>query len=392
MKFHKSNSLLLFFACLSCNLLRGQKTDSTRITIAEIKIIHSTILNEDRKIYVYNPAVNPTNYLPQQLPVLYLLDGDADISLVAGIADYLSQSSELPPMIIVGIGNFEYDRIRDLSTTHTLFNMDGATDSTRWQSSGGGDIFLKFIKDELMPYVEKNYKTSTNKIFFGHSLGGLLSIHCLLTHPEMFGAYIAVSPSLWWDKESIFKNTDPGFKNKALNNKALFFSDGNEGTLFNKSVVRLQSILQQKKITGLRYKYIPYPNETHSSELVKATQDGLRFVFETWKPGKTDTTADLVIKFYQNRSAQNGFTELPPENLINEMGYTFLSNPSKSNEAIKLFELNVKNYPASFNVFDSLGDAYASKGDKAKAIIAYKKAIELNPGAGETKKKLKALE
>ncbi len=386
MTFLKTNFILLFFACFFTNTSQAQKIDSTGITIAEIKIIHSIILNEDRKIYVYTP-VNHS----QPLPVIYLMDGEM-ISLVAGIVDFLYQANQLPPMIVVGIGNYEYDRARDLTTSHSLWQMDGTTDSNSWKNSGGGENFLKFIKDELMPYVEKNYNPSPDKIFFGHSLGGLMSSYCLLNHPEMFNSYIAVSPALWWDKESIFKNADLLFKNKDFKNKTIFFSDGNEGPEFHKSVIKLQSLFQQKKITGLRYKYIPYPEETHNSELVKATQDGLNFVFENWKPAKSDTTVELVSKFYEKRSEQNGFQELPPEQLINEMGYKFLNVPNKLDEAIKCFELNTKNYPTSFNAFDSLGDGYSAKGDKVKAIAAYKKSIEINPNIEETQKKLKALE
>jgi len=208
----------------------------------------------------------------------------------------------------------------------------------------------------------------------------------------MFNSYIAVSPALWWDKESILKNSDILFKNKNYIHKTIFFSDGNEGVEFNKSVVKLKSLLKKKKITGLRYKYIPYPEETHNSEVVKATQDGLNFVFENWKPAKSDTTFDLIVKFYQKRAEQNAFQELPPEKVINEMGYKYLSNPNKINEAIKFFELNTKNYPNSFNVFDSMGDGYSAKGDKEKAIAAYKKSIAINPNVEETQKKLKALE
>jgi tetratricopeptide (TPR) repeat protein len=151
-------------------------------------------------------------------------------------------------------------------------------------------------------------------------------------------------------------------------------------------------LLQQKNITGLRYKYIPYPEETHNSELVKATQDGLNFVFENWKPAKSDTTLELVVKFFENRSEKNGFQELPPEQVINEMGYKFLNTPNKLDEAIKCFELNTKYYPTSFNAFDSLGDGYSAKGVKVKAIAAYKKSIEINPNVEQTQKKLKALE
>jgi len=386
MGFHKIKFILLLFACLFSNLLQAQKIDSTGITIAEIKIIHSTILNEDRKIYVYTPANHS-----ERLPVIYLMDGEM-ISLVAGIADFLYQTNQLPPMIVVGIGNYEYDRNRDLTATHSLLNMDGTTDSIFWKNSGAGENFLKFIKDEVMPFVEKNYNPSPNKIFFGHSLGGLMSAYCLLNHPEMFNSYIAVSPSLWWDKESIFKNADILFRNKNYIHKSIFFSDGNEGTEYHKSVSKLQSLLLQKNITGLRYKYIPYPEETHNSELVKAAQDGLNFVFENWKPTKSDTTIELISKFYEKRSEQNGFQELPPEQLINEMGYKYLNPPKKLDEAIKCFELNTKNYPTSFNAFDSLGDGYFANGDKVKAIAAYKKSISINPNVEETQKKLKALE
>jgi predicted alpha/beta superfamily hydrolase len=314
------------------------------------------------------------------------------ISVVAGIVDFLSQTNQLPPMIVVGIGNYEYDRFRDLTATQSFWQMNGTTDSINLKTSGGGESFLKFIKDEVMTYIEKNYKTSPNKIFFGHSLGGLMSSYCLLNHPEMFNSYIAVSPALWWDKESIFKNSDVLFKNKDYKNKTIFFSDGNEGAEFHKSVSKLHSLLQQKNITGLRYKYIPYPEETHNSEVVKATQDGLNFIFENWKPAKSDTTVDLIVKFYQKRSEQNGFHELPPEQIMNEMGYKFLNAPNKLDEAIKCFELNTKNYPTSFNAFDSLGDGYSAKGDKVRAIAAYKKSIAINPNVKETQKKLKALE
>ncbi len=386
MTFLKFKFLLFLFTCFFSNVLLAQKIDSTGITIAEIKIIHSTILNEDRKLYVYNP-VNHS----EPLPVIYLMDGEM-ISVVAGIVDFLSQTNQLPPMIVVGIGNYEYDRFRDLTATHSFWQMNGTTDSINLKTSGGGESFLKFIKDEVMPYIEKNYKTSPNKIFFGHSLGGLMSSYCLLNHPEMFNSYIAVSPALWWDKESIFKNSDLLFKNKDYNNKTIFFSDGNEGAEFNKAVIKFHTLLQQKKITGLRYKYIPYPEETHNSEVVKATQDGLNFVFENWKPAKSDTTVDLIIKFYQKRSEQNGFQELPPEQIMNEMGYKFLNAPNKLDEAIRCFELNTKNYPTSFNAFDSLGDGYSAKGDKVRAIAAYKKSIAINPNVEVTQKKLKALE
>jgi hypothetical protein len=95
MPFHRINLCLLLFACLfAClfaNVLTAQYNDSNKVTIADIKTIHSAVLNEDRKIYVYQPDISSS----QPLPVLYMLDGE-NISLVAGIVDYLSKNSELP--------------------------------------------------------------------------------------------------------------------------------------------------------------------------------------------------------------------------------------------------------------------------------------------------------
>ena len=162
MTFYKLNLFLLLFTCPSSNILLAQKNDSTGITIAAVKIIHSSILNENRKIYVYTPANHS-----ESLPVIYLMDGEM-ISLVVGIVDFLYQANQLPPMIIVGIGNYEYDRAHDLTPSHSLLNMDGTTDSLSLKTSGGGENFLKFIKDEVMPFVAKNYNPSPNKIFFGH--------------------------------------------------------------------------------------------------------------------------------------------------------------------------------------------------------------------------------
>lgn len=79
------------------------------------------------------------------------------------------------------------------------------------------------------------------------------------------------------------------------------------------------------------------------------------------------------------------------ESDINLMGYQLLGG-RKIDDGIKIFKLNVKLHPKSFNVYDSLGDAYQIKGDKEQAIVNFKKALELNPKNALTKRKLAELE
>src|SRR5688572_17348396 len=192
--------LALFFT----TSIHGQVLDSSRITGAEIKTIHSKILGEKRTIVIQTPSrMNAFD----KYPVLYLLDGEAQATLVNGQVQYLSESYKIiPNMIVVAIENT--DRVRDLTPSHFNLGPDGKPDTNAramGKNSGGGEKFLQFIKQELMTYIESNYPTTPYKILSGHSLGGLMAVYCLVNHPDYFNAYIAISPSLQWDREIMLK-------------------------------------------------------------------------------------------------------------------------------------------------------------------------------------------
>jgi predicted alpha/beta superfamily hydrolase len=273
--------ILFLFVALQA---QSQNTETYKYQPSEVIKIHSQILNEERKIYVHCPKLDSAD-LNKRFPVLYLMDGDNHFELLAQYVDYLSRPDVLamPKIIVVGISNTE--RTRDLTPTNSILGYDGKPNSNAYKLSGGNEFFLRFIETELMPVIDKNYKTEPYKIFAGHSFGGIASINCILTHPNMFDAYIAVSPSLWWDKEYLLKLTDKKLKKGSKLNKMLFYSDGNEGgpnSFFHKNLLKLNSIIAQKKLKKLDYVYKHYPNETHMTEPVVAYFDALRFVFKEY--------------------------------------------------------------------------------------------------------------
>ena len=110
---------------------------------------------------------------------------------------------------------------------------------------------MQFIGDELIPYVDAHYKTNPFKIFAGHSFGGITTINCLLTQPDMFGAYIAISPSLWWDKGYLLDFANKKLKTNRIINKMIFYSDANEGgsdkSTFHTNLLKFDSIITQNK-------------------------------------------------------------------------------------------------------------------------------------------------
>lgn len=131
--------------------------------------LKSTVLGEDRVILVRLPQSYEAGN--QRYPVLYLLDGDAHIAHTSATADFLARNGRMSELIVVGIPNT--DRTRDLSPTKV--STPGATGAPQFPTSGGGDNFLKFLETELIPEIDKTYRTHPYRILAGHSLGGLFA-------------------------------------------------------------------------------------------------------------------------------------------------------------------------------------------------------------------------
>jgi hypothetical protein len=265
---------------------QAQRTEAYKYKASQVITIHSTILNEDRKIYIHLPASDSTD-VNKRFPVLYLMDGENHFELLSQYADYLSRLdvAAIPKIIVVGIPNTK--RVRDLTPTQSILNYEGKPDTSAWyKSSGGNGLFFEFIKKELMPVIDSNYNTQQYKLFAGHSFGGISSINCMLTQPDMFDAFIAVSPSFWWDNEYLLKLTEKKLKTGAALKKKLFYCNGNEGgsnSFFHKGLLKFDSLIAGKKLAGLDYKYTYYPNESHMTVPVVAYLDALRFIFKEYQ-------------------------------------------------------------------------------------------------------------
>jgi hypothetical protein len=248
-----------------------------------LHLIHSRVLNQDRQIYIHVPKLDSadTNHA---LPVLYLLDGENHFHILSAYIDYLRHWGFIPPIIVVGI--VSVDRVRDLTPTNSMINFDGKVDSN-YKTSGGNEKFFNFIKQELMPYVETNYRTSSFKIFAGHSFGGLTVINCMLMYPDMFDAYIAISPSLWFGNKYVLQLAEEKLPQMSLNGKRLFYSVGNEDGTFRDDLLKFDTLFKRNGLKTVEHEYKFYPSEDHMTEPIPAYYDALRFVYRNWKYDKT---------------------------------------------------------------------------------------------------------
>lgn len=347
--------------------------------------VHSNILNEDRVIWVRTPHEYDRG--KAAFSVLYLTDGPGHINEIGSTIDFLVQNDRMPPLIVIGIANT--DRTRDLTPTH--WNQKDADGKDPNPTSGGGDHFIDFIQKELMPEIEKRYRTSHYRIFAGHSFGGLTAIHILITRPELFQAYIAVSPSLQWDDQHTLHQAQQFFAGQTELNKTLFFSLGNEGNTPNPmgdGFEQLQKALTERAPKGFHWDSARYRDEDHGSTVLRAHYAGLRTIFADWQmPRDPDDGAPVgglsgVEKHYAELSQRYGYTIPIPENVLNNMGYGFLGR-KRFDDAIAIFQRNVQLYPESANVCDSLGEGYEAAGKFDLASQQFRKAVEMGTKSGD---------
>lgn len=386
--------------------------NDNKVTIGTIDSIQSTILNEQRKIWIYVPNSGQADSR-QRYPVVYLLDGDGHFSSVVGMIQQLSTVNGnmiCPEMIVVGIPNT--DRTRDLTPTHVDADppfMDSAFSKT----SGGGEQFISFMEKELMLYIEKTYPAAPYKMLIGHSFGGLSVMQTFVHHTNLFNAYVCIDPSMWWDRQTLLKQTKQFLAGTTFKGTSLFLGIANtmedgmtidqvmhDTTITTKhirSILTLKEYFENNAQNGLKYKGKYYHEDTHGSVPLITEYDALHFLFDFY-PLKlsfkdyTDTSAALADKFenhFSNVSQHMGYNISAPENIMNGMGYEALSS-KQFNKAERFFSYNVSHYPESANVHDSMGDYYEAVGDTAKAIQCFEKALAINENTG-TRKKLDKL-
>jgi predicted alpha/beta superfamily hydrolase len=160
---------------------------------------------------------------------------------------------------------------------------DGKRDLTPTQSadygptSGGAPDFLKYIKEEMVPFVDANYRTNDQRLFWSHSIGGLFGLYVLLTEPALFDAVLVSSPFMVYDRDDkfILKSTEQFLSDRKKEKSFLYICVGNEPGLITQIEAFLE-ILTKNKPEGLTWKYVQMPEESHRSILSRSLVEGLR--------------------------------------------------------------------------------------------------------------------
>lgn len=326
--------------------------------------LYSEILQEQRMLQI----ILPRDYKPdskEKYDVLYLLDGEWQTNLASQIEPYVEDQKFMPSSIIVGIINV--DRNRDFLPTKV----------DNFPTSGGADKFIAFLKDELIPYINKKYPSTGENTLFGASFGGIMSTYIYLKNPNLFNAYIAGDPAFWWDNNYMVKLASGKLDSLPSLNKALFIGGREGGAYKGMGIADMDSVFKLKAPTGLNYKFVAYPDETHNSVNFKTMYDGLKFsysgfgsqvrfhpmngIVEKGKPLKIMSFNDGKYLTYTLDGSEPSFTSPKLEREI------VLDGPAHLN--IKLYSSNGK--------YDQLVSGDFKEG---KALPASTKPKKVKPG------------
>lgn len=328
----------------------------------------SKILEEPRTISVRLPGSYRTT--ERRYPVVYLTDGEAHLGHTAATIEFLSREGRMPEAITVAVTNT--DRQRDLTPTKVA-DRPGVT--------GGADRFLDFFENELIPAIDSRYRTAPYRVFGGHSLGGLFALHGLFARPKLFDAWIAVSPAFFWDDRYLFRRAGEFF-DKAPKDFAttVIITIGDEGDDSRKNFEDFQKLISRRAPKGFDTTFVHLADEDHGSVVMPSHYAALRKVFASWRFTHSDTVEarelPRAVEHYAKLSTRLGYEVLPPEHLLNFIGYRLL-RANRTADAIAAFQTNARNWPKSANVHDSLGEAYEKAGRRAEARASYEMALKI---------------
>jgi hypothetical protein len=265
--------VILYILLLGVETAFGQ--NKTDMLLGSKFIIKSNILNEERTCLISLPdSYNDTTQTAKKYPIIILLDGYTHFKTASGIVHFMSSNRNrnnlMPESIIIAIENV--DRERDF--THTKIK------TKRPNTMGGGRNFLNFIEKELIPYVDKNYRTEPSRTLIGHSLGGLLTLNAYMDKNSVFNAYMSIDPSIWWSQE-IMKNKVDSISSISFNKK-LYMATANQGEAnYERNKQRHDNfyellIKKSKEPQNVEIQY--FEKENHHSVPLIALYEGLLFI------------------------------------------------------------------------------------------------------------------
>ena len=275
------------------------------LALAVTLTFHSKTLDEDRTVMVQVPADYAR--VEERYPVLYVTDAETQFEQTASSVAFLAAANRIPQLIVVGIVNT--NRRRDLTPTAAALPTAGGKPVPQ-PGSGGGPKFLAFVETELVPEIDRRYRTRPFRVIAGHSFGGLFAVWAAEQRPSLFRGVIVASPTLYWDDDLALKQ---------LPDVRLYAAIAKESPQMRRAFEALRAKQRPSWRTEL------LADEDHASIPLPAYYAGLKHVFAPWHFSIDELPEDpakweaAVREHYAKASAFLGYEVKPPAWVLEEI-------------------------------------------------------------------------
>jgi predicted alpha/beta superfamily hydrolase len=262
------------------------------IVLGTSHALRSAVLGEERRINVRLPSgYGSAAAAERRYPVLYVLDGgvDQDFPHIAGLAQHGEISGTFDQFIVVGITT--RNRIWELTTPTqderytTYYRANGQP--VEFASGGGSDRFRRHIAEEVIPFIDGAYRTTRGRTLIGESLAAYFVVDTLLRQPRLFDDYVAISPSLWWNREELANGAAALMRAQDFTGRRLYITMASEGGTMQRGLDTLLAALRTPAAGALRWVHVNRrSSEHHGSIYHLAALDALRELYPApWRPG-----------------------------------------------------------------------------------------------------------
>ena len=357
----KKNILFLFLIC--SNAVFSQKVTDT---------ITSKKLNEDREITIGLPP-SYDKHPNQKYPVLVLLDGDFLFDAFQGALSYGNYWDDLPEVIIVGI----------TQNKNNERETDCAVDETNGLPTEKGEQFFEFIGMELLPYIEKKYRTAPFKMIAGlDTTAGFLNCYLYKDNP-VFDAYISMSPELPTGMEEQLPE-----RLAAIQKPIFYYHSSADGDVkkMRKRIQILDELAKKINNPTLNYRFDDFKGASHYSLVLNSIPSALYQIFSVYQPiSITEFNekiavlpsgyVDYLAKKYEVIEKSLALKLSIRLNDFKAIEAAILKNKAY-NEFDALAQLAKKNYPKSMLADYEMGQMYEKTGENAKAVKSYMLAFQ----------------
>ncbi len=357
-------SLILVLAALALEATATVPTitEEGNYSIAKGYKIYSETLSEDRAFYVSTPI--DYDQSDSTYPVLILLDGKQNIEHSVASARMLAQWRGIPGIIVVAIPST--NRVRDFTPSK---------DANYSSESGGASNFATFIENEIMSFVDANYRTHPYRIIEGHSLGGAFVLSQFLQNNAFYNAYIAIGPSLWWNDWELVKQVEDNWQSTINSETPIFLGIGQlDGGGMQQDLTRFANAISRG---NSNVEHRAFPNEGHMSATLPSVYDGLAHIFKgaiysekQWG----DFNPESFLKFLKTAQSTYGSSAKQTGEVFAALANHLIAKKDYAGAIVVLKE-NLKHYPENLFNYEELANAYALNDQSDMAISVYRDAI-----------------